>query len=151
MTDATPEATQDADGPAEPQLWHEYGMSSSISTAWLDPELTSAQAKTLDDAWDVLVVREEWRAWVLEYLIPTSPLLLLLIRPGLEARRLRKTKKGVSMHLPATEVHAADRSGDLIALYVDVIHAIYSKWAQVGACPPPPPVTNRPRDPGPRR
>ncbi|MGB3763432.1 MAG: hypothetical protein WA966_09420 [Ornithinimicrobium sp.] len=142
MADATPEVMQDADGPVEPQLWHQYGMSSSISKAWLDPELTSAQAKTFDDAWDVLVDREEWRAWVREYLIPPSPFLVLLIRPGLDARRLRKTKKGVSMHLPPTEVHNADRSGDLIALYLDVIHAIYSKWAQVSACPPPPPVTN---------
>ena len=142
MSDAPPELPQDADGPVEPQLSHQYGMSSSISKAWLDLGLTSAHMKAFDDAWDVLVAREEWRAWVREYLIPPSPFLVLLIRPGLDARRLQKTKKGVSMHLPAIEVHEADRSGDLIALYLDVIHAIYSKWAQVSACPPPPRVTN---------
>ena len=65
-----------------------------------------------------------------------------VIRPGLDASRLRKTKNGVSMDLPATEVHEADRVGELISLYVEVIHAIYSKWAQVSACPPPPPVEN---------
>jgi hypothetical protein len=142
MADALPELTQGSDGPVEPQLSHQYGMSSSISKVWLDLELTSAHMKAFDDAWDVLVVREEWRAWVREYLIPPSPFLVLLVRPGRDARLLRKTKKGVSMHLPATEVHEANRSGDLIALYLDVIHAIYSKWAQVSACPSPPPVTN---------
>lgn len=116
-------------------------MGSSISIAWLDPALTSAQAKAFDDAWDVLVVQEEWRTWVREYLIPPSPFLVLVIRPGLDARRLRRTKKGVSMHLPATEVHEADRSGHLVPLYLDVIHAVYSKWAQVSTCPSPPPVT----------
>ncbi len=122
----------------EPQVWFQYRMGSSISKAWLDPALTSAHLKAFDDAWDVLVVREEWRTWVREHLIPPSPFLVLLIRPGIDARRLRKTKTGVSMNLPATEVHEADRSGNLISLYLDVIHAIYSKWAQVSACPPPP-------------
>lgn len=70
-----------------------------------------------------------------------SHYLILLMRPGLDTRRLRKTKKGVSIHLPATKVHEADRSGDLMALYLDVIHAVYSKWAQVRACLNPPSVT----------
>ena len=142
MADETPDVTQDVDGPVEPQLSHQYGIGASISKAWLDPGLTPADLKAFDDAWDVLVEREEWRAWVREYLIPPAPVLVLLIRPGLDARRLRKTKQGVSMHLPATEVHEAGRSGGLIALYLGVIHAIYSKWAQVSACPPPPPVAN---------
>ena len=130
------------DGPGEPQLSHQYRMSCSISIGWLDPALTSLQMKTFDDAWDALVVREEWREWVRKYLIPPSPFLVLLIRPGLEVRRLRKTKTGVSMNLPATEVHEADRSGDLVALYLEVIHAIYSKWALVSTCPPPPPLAD---------
>ncbi len=113
-------------------------MQSTISRAGLDPALTSAQNKAFEDAWDVLVVREEWRAWVREHLIPPSPNLVLLIRPGLNARRVRKTKTGVSMHLPASEVHEADGSGDLIWLYLEVIYAMYSKWAQTSACPPPP-------------
>ena len=141
MADVPPEPTQDADGPVEPQLWHRYGMQSTISRAWLDPALTSAHVKAFDDAWDVLVVREEWRAWVRERLVSPSPDLVLLVGPGLDARRLRKTKTGVSMDLPSAEVHEAEGSGDLIALYLDVIHAIYAKWAQTSACPPPPSLT----------
>lgn len=142
MADVPTELTPDAEGPGEPQRSHQHRMSSSISIGWLDPALTSTQAKTFDDAWDTLVVREEWRAWVREYLIPPSPFLVLLIRPGLDVRRLRKTKTGVSMTLPAIEVHEADRSGDLVSLYLEVIHSIYSKWAQVSTCPPPPPLSD---------
>ena len=140
MDEVSPEATSDGDPPVEPQVWHQYRVTSSISTAWLDPGLTSAHLKALEDAWDVLVVREEWRAWVRDFLLPASPFLVLSVRPGIDARRLRRTRTGVSMQLPATEVHQADRSGALTSLYVDVIHAIYARWAAGSACPPPPPV-----------
>ncbi|GAA0982002.1 hypothetical protein ENKNEFLB_00912 [Nocardioides aquaticus] len=140
MADSPSDPTQDEDGWVGSQLWPRYAMNHSISVAWLDPGLTPAHLKAFGDAWDVLVVREEWRAWVRTWLFPTAPFFVLTVRPELDVRRLRKTKSGVSMHLPAAEVFEADGADDLIALYVGVIHAIYSKWAQVSACPPPPPV-----------
>jgi len=141
MADIPRAPSPDEECPAEPHIWHQYGMTSSISVALLDPALTSAHDKAFDDAWDVLVVRDEWRRWVREHLIPHSPFLVLLIRPGIDKRRLRKTKTGVSMNLPAADVHEADRSGQLVPLYLDVIHSIYTKWAQVSACPTPPPLS----------
>ncbi len=141
MVDLPREPTPAEEGPAEPHVWPRYAMSSSINVAFLDPGLTSAHVEAFDDAWDVLVVRDEWRAWVREHLIPPSPFLVLLIRPGVDKRRLRKTKTGVSMNLPAWEVHEADGSGELISLYLEVIHSIYTKWAQVSLCPPPPPLS----------
>jgi len=141
MGDLPREPTPAEEGPGEPQIRHQYGMTSSISVAWLDPTLTSTHLKAFDDAWDVLVVREDWRTWVYQHLIPPSPFLVLLIRPGIDKRRLRKTKTGVSMNLPAAEVHDADRSGRLVPLYLDVIHSIYTKWAQVSVCPTPPPLS----------
>lgn len=116
MADTPRSAAPHADSPAAPQVWHQYGMSSAISVALLDPALTSAHDKALHDAWDVLVVRDEWRTWVRENLIPPAPLLVLRIRPGIDKRRLRKTKAGVSMNLPAAEIHEADRTGQLIPL-----------------------------------
>lgn len=126
-----------------------------MSIAWLDPDLFPDQMRALDEAWDVLVAREEWRQWVLDHRVPRSPSLVLTVRPGLSVRRLRKTKTGVSLHLPAAEVHEAHRSGHLVPLWMDVVHSMYSKWSVVNTCPPPPPLPGTPwaaiRDSSPAR
>lgn len=144
--DESPLPTSDFDGHESPQTQasRNHGLGSSISKAWLDPSLFPDQMRAFDDAWDTLVAREEWRDWVLAHLVPPSPFLVLMIRPGLNARRLRKTKTGVSMHLPATEVHEAHRSGRLVPLWIEVVHTMYSKWSVVSTCPPPPPPPETP-------
>ncbi|MFN7149139.1 MAG: hypothetical protein ACK4V6_06630 [Microthrixaceae bacterium] len=140
--------TPEPDGPAdddceiEAQLWHQYELSSAISKAWLSPDLTSDHLKAFDDAWDLFVVQPVWREWVREHIVPDAPFLYLAVRPGLPQRRLQKTKKGVSLHVPAVEVFDADREGQLIPYYVGVIHQIYEKWATVSGSPalPKPPI-----------
>ena len=62
------------------QLAGQYGMSSSINVAWLSLSVRGAHGQAFDDAWDVLVVREDWRQWVHDYLIPPSPFLYLAVR-----------------------------------------------------------------------
>jgi hypothetical protein len=116
-------------------------MSSSINIAWLDPALTSAQGKAFDDAWDVLIVQEEWRSWVREYLI--NPHRSDALDQTRARRQAAPEDEEGCLHAPTgSRGSHGGRSGDLIALYLDVIYAIYSKWAQVSACPPPPPVTS---------
>ena len=113
-------------------------MSHSINVAWLGYTISRDQMYALEDAWDLLVVHEEWRDWVRAQLIPASPFLYLAVRDNLEKRRLLKTKAGVSMHVAAAEIANAERSGDLIPLYLGIIRDIYVKWAQVSGCSSPP-------------
>jgi hypothetical protein len=128
----------EADGVDPPQVWHRYRMSHSLNVFWHDHTISRDQMYALEDAWDLLVVHEEWRDWVRAQLIPPSPFLYLAVRDNLEKRRLLKAKTGVSMHVPAAEVAEAERSGELIALYLGIIRDIYVKWAQASGCPPPP-------------
>ena len=128
----------DDEGPDAPQVWHRYRMSHSLNVAWLGHGVSRAQMHALEDAWDLLVVHEEWRDWVRAHLIPPSPFLYLAVRDDLPKRRLMKTRTGVSLHLPAAEVAEAEARGELVPLYAGVIHDIYGKWAQSCGCPPPP-------------
>ena len=52
------------DGTSPPQVWHRYRMGHLINVVWFDHRLNTAQMLALDDAWDTLVVRDEWRDWV---------------------------------------------------------------------------------------
>lgn len=123
---------------APPQVWHGYRMSHSINPAWLDPGVSSGQVLALEDAWDVLVVDEEWREWVQAHLIPARPYLYLAVRQDLASRRLRKTRSGASLQLPSAEVLEADRDGTLVGLFVGVIHDLYVRWATGHGHPLPP-------------
>ena len=42
------------------------------------------------------------------------------------------------MHVAAAEIANAERSGDLIPLYLGIIRDIYVKWAQASGCSSPP-------------
>jgi hypothetical protein len=128
----------DVDGTDPPQIWHGYRLSHSINVFWQDYRISRDQMYALEDAWDILVVRQEWRDWVRAYLIPLSPFLYLAVEDDLEKRRLRKTRTGVSLHVPSVEIAEAERSGELVRLYVDIIRDIYAKWANVSRCPSPP-------------
>ena len=113
-------------------------MSHSLNVAWLDYRVSATQIHALDDAWDVLVVIEEWREWVRAHLIPASPFLYLAVRDDLPKRRLRKTPSGASLQLPTSEVFCAEADGALVDLYLDVIHTIYTRWADGHGHPAPP-------------
>ena len=128
----------EADGVDPPQVWHGYRMSHSLNVFWGDHTISRDQMYALEDAWDLLVVHKEWRDWVRDQLIPPSPFLYLAVRDDLEKRRLLKTKSGVSMHVPAAEVAEAERSGELIPLYLGIIRDIYVKWAETSGRPLPP-------------
>lgn len=112
-----------------PQVWHGYRMSHSINVAWLGHGVTAAQMLALEDAWDVLVVRDEWREWVRANVIPEQPFFYLAVRDDLSRRALRKTPSGASLQLPAPEFVEAESEGALVDLYVRVIHDIYTRWA----------------------
>lgn len=129
--------------PDRPQVWHEHRMSHSVNTAWLGYGVTLAQMHALEDAWDVLVVREEWRAWKRRVLIPASPFLYLAVRDDLPRRRLRKTPTGASLQLPATELARAEADGTLVEVFLGVIHDVYCRWADGHGHPPPPPLPPR--------
>lgn len=120
-----------------PQVWHQYEMPLPISIAWIGLSLTTAHHLALEDAWDLLVVDEEWRKWV-DQNMATYPFIYLTLRDGIGKRGLRKTPSGVSMNVPAEEVYEADRAGNLIPLYLDIIWTIFDKWAKVSGCSSPP-------------
>lgn len=133
--------TSDQDeGPDRPQVWHQYRMSHSVNVAWLGERASTAQMHALEDAWDLLVVRDEWREWKRAHLIPASPFLYLAVRDGIDKRRLLRTRTGVSLHVPTTELTAAEASGRLQVVFVGILRDIYTKWAQASGCPPPPEV-----------
>jgi hypothetical protein len=118
------------DGKSPPQVWHRYRMSHSVNVAWLDHRVSSPQMLALEDAWDVLVVHEEWRDWVRTTRVPAFPFLYLAVREDLSRRRLRKTPSGASLQLPSAEVFRADAEGTLVDLYVGVIRDLYLRWAE---------------------
>lgn len=124
--------------PDRPQVSSRYGLRNSLNVAWLGYGLTTRQCDALDDAWDLLVVEQEWRDWVQEFLIPASPMLYLAVRDDLPDRVLRKTPSGASLQLPAVEVARADAEGGLIDLYLGVTRDIYARWARGSGHPPPP-------------
>lgn len=124
--------------PERQQIWPEYRMSHSLNVAWLDYRLSATQGYALADAWDVLVMIEDWREWVRTYLKPASPFLYLAVRDDVPQRRLRKTPSGASLQLPSSEVFSADADGTLVDLYLDVIHTIYTRWADGHGHPAPP-------------
>ena len=132
--------TTPADGHGPPQVWHRYRMSHSLNVAWLGRHISTAQILALEDAWDLLVVHDDWRDWVGAYLVPPSPFLYVAVRDDLPKRRLLKASKGVSLHLPASEVTQAQERGELVGLYLGVIRDVYDKWAGVSDCPSPPPL-----------
>ena len=113
-------------------------MTHSLNVAWLGEDVSLAQMHALEDAWDLLVVHEEWRDWKKANLIPAQPFLYLAVRDGLDKRRLLNTKTGVPMHLPTAELTEAQATGRLRTLYLGVIRDIYNKWAQSRGCPAPP-------------
>jgi hypothetical protein len=125
-------------GKAPPQVWHQYRMSHSVNTAWLDHRVSASQMLALDDAWDVLVVHEDWREWVRTHMIPAFPFLYLAVREELPERRLRKTQSGASLQLPSAEVFRADADGALVELFMGVIHDLYARWADGHGRPAPP-------------
>jgi RimJ/RimL family protein N-acetyltransferase len=130
----------DADGNSPPQVWHRYRMKHGLNDAWLAAGSSNAHVFALEDAWDVLVVEKAWREWWKAHLQPTWPFLYLAVRDDRDTRRLQKTKDGVSLHLPFAEVAAAEQRGELVPLFLDVIHAVYTKWSEASGCPPPPPL-----------
>ena len=71
-------------------------MSHSINVAWLGEGVSAEHMYALEDAWDHLVVDEEWRDWKRAYLIPAQPFLYLAVRDGLDKRRVQRTKTGGS-------------------------------------------------------
>ncbi len=133
-----PDVLEDDDEDLEPQVWHQYSLKFLINTVWDSDFITPAHLKAFDDGWDTLVVIEEWRRWSWDYLIPACPYLSLNVRDDLEKRLLRKTKSGVSMHLPARELLEAEAAGELVRFYAMLIRTIYAKWAQGTGCPAPP-------------
>jgi hypothetical protein len=124
--------------PERPQLSHRYRMSHSLNTAWLGETITSAQMYALEDAWDVLVVVDEWRSWVRDHLVPASPFLYVAVRDDLPQRRLRKTPNGASLQLPATDLTRAEADGTLVKLFLGVIRDVYVRWAEGHGHPAPP-------------
>lgn len=127
-----------SDGKSPPQLWHRYRMSHSVNTAWLDHRVSSIQMLALEDAWDVLVVHEEWREWVRANFTPSFPFLYLAVREDAPKRRLRKTPSGASLQLPSAELFRADAEGTLADLFVGAIHDLYVRWADGHDYPAPP-------------
>lgn len=128
------------DRPSQQISWRaHYHLGHSINTAWLSESITSEHVKGIEDGWDLLVVNEQWRIWAKE-MLDHSAFLYLAVRGDLARRRLLKTKYGVSMHLPAEEIFAAERAGQLAPFFAEIIHAIYEKWAHDRGCPPPPSV-----------
>ena len=145
MTPGRPPTPGSADEPPHrPQVWHPYRMGHSINTAWLGYSISIVQIDALDDAWDLLVVHDEWRDWKRAHLIPASPFLYLAVRDGIGKRRLQKTRTGVSMHLPASELARAEANHELVPLYLSVLRDIYAKWSQKSGCPAPPPLPPMP-------
>ncbi|UAL31283.1 hypothetical protein K8W59_07470 [Nocardioides rotundus] len=138
MDDVTGEFEDDLEEPERPQVWHDYRMSHSINVAWLGYDVTLAQMDALEDSWDRLVVLDEWRHWVEQYLIPPSPFLYLAVRDEIDKRTLRKTSDGASLNLPAAELTVAEAEGRLEDLYLGVIRDLYRKWAEKRDFPPPP-------------
>jgi len=134
--DAYPRAM--CDGTSPPQIWHRFRMGHLVNVVWFDHRVSAAQMRTLDDAWDVLVVREEWREWVRTYRRPTDPFLYLAVREDLPERRLRKTKSGASLQLPSAELFRADADGTLVDLFLGVIHDLHARWAEGHGQPAPP-------------
>ena len=126
------------EGPERPQIWHEYRMSHSLNVAWLGHGVSATQMYALEDAWDMLVVSEEWRDWVRAVLIPAFPFLYLAVRDDLPQRRLRKTPTGASLQLPAAELSRAEADGTLVDLYLGVIRDVYARWADGHGHPAPP-------------
>jgi hypothetical protein len=124
--------------PERPQVWHQFGMTHSLHVAWLGEGVSAGHMYALEDAWDLLVVHEEWRDWKRAHLIPAKPFLYLAVRDGLEKRRLLKTKTRVSMHVPTAELAEAQTTWRLHTVYLGIIRDIYSKWAQSSGCPAPP-------------
>ena len=124
--------------PERPQIWHRYRITHSLNVAWLGDDVSSAQMYALEDAWDVLVVREEWRAWVRTHLVPASPFLYLAVRDDLAKRSLRKTPTGASLEIPTVELSRAEAEGTLVDLFLGVIHEIYVRWASGHGHPAPP-------------
>ncbi len=80
-----PDGTID-DGQERLQVWHQYRMTHSLNVAWLGHHVTAAQMHALDDAWDVLVVREERRDWKRAHLIPAFPFLYIGVIRDIYAR-----------------------------------------------------------------
>lgn len=124
--------------PERPQVWHQYRMTHSLNVAWLGSDVSAAHMYALEDAWDVLVVREEWREWKREHLVPHSPFLYLAVRDDLPQRRLRKTPTGASLQLPVAELSRAEADGTLVDLYLGVIRDLYARWADGHGHPAPP-------------
>lgn len=138
------DALDDDEEDLEPQEWHRYDLSYMINTAWLADSITPEHIKAFGDGWDTLVVIPEWRSWSEQHLVPAFPYLSLDVRDDRETRLLRKTKTGVAMHLPARELFEAEADGDMVGFYAALIHTIYTKWAQVAGCPPPPDLPSAP-------
>jgi hypothetical protein len=126
------------EGPDRPQVWHQYRMSHSINVAWLGERVSVEQMHALEDAWDHLVVHEEWRAWKRAHLVPASPFLYLAVRDGIDKRRLLTTRTGVSMHVPTAELTEAQAGGRLQEVFLGILRDIYSRWARSSEGPPPP-------------
>lgn len=125
-------------------------MSHSVNVAWLDHRVSWSQMLVLEDAWDVLVVLEEWREWVRTHRRTANPFLYLAVREDLPQRRLRKTKSGASLHLPSAELFRADADGVLVDLFVGVINDLYVRWADGHGHPRPPELPDA-RSSGPTR
>jgi hypothetical protein len=79
-------------------------MSHSVNVAWLGEGVSVAQMHALEDAWDLLVVDEEWRAWKRAHLVPAGPLLYLAVRDGID-------KRAPAGRLPRASFETSTRSG----------------------------------------
>lgn len=119
-------------------MWHRYRTGHLINVVWFDHRVNTAQSLALDDAWDTLVVRDEWREWVGAYRTPHNPFLVLVVDAEVKQRRLRKIKNGASMKLPSADVFRADADGTLVDLFVDVIYDLHLRWAETHGLPAPP-------------
>ena len=113
-------------------------MQHGISVAWLGEGVSAGQMYALEDAWDLLVVHAPWRDWKRTYLHPAKPFLYLAVRDGLDKRRLLKTKTGVSLHLPTTELTESEAAGQLPPVFAGIIRDMYKKWAESRGFPEPP-------------
>ena len=131
-----------SDGESPPQLWHRFRMGHLVNAVWFDHRVSAAQMRALDDAWDVLVMHEEWREWVRTYRTPADPFLYLAVREDLAKRRLRKTTSGASLHLPSAELFRADVDGKLVDLFLGVIHDLHARWADGHGHPAPPELSD---------
>lgn len=113
-------------------------LKSAISVAWLSMNADSRIIDAFREAWKPLAEQSEWRRWSANNLQSRGAVLILSVRDDLDSRKFRKTRDGVSAHVPFSEVAAADGRGELHGFYRELIRAVYVKWAEGRALPEPP-------------